>query len=139
MWKAWLAGISPLCYTPSHKLVAQLPRDITYCCANAGGTNAQYKSKARALLFNLRDSNNPQLRGRVLAGDIQPDALVQMTSEELASKVQALCMILTADDHCSAGSCQAGLRSPDAAIWCQTAATMALPAAHASRQPLLNV
>jgi Transcription factor S-II (TFIIS), central domain len=55
----------------------------------AGGTNAQYKSKARALLFNLRDSNNPQLRGRVLAGDIKPGALVQMTSEELASKVPA--------------------------------------------------
>jgi transcription elongation factor S-II len=67
---------------------AQLLRDSTHCCAVAGGTNTQYKSKARALLFNLRDSNNPQLRGRVLAGDIQPDALVQMTSEELASKVR---------------------------------------------------
>lgn len=63
-------------------------RDHMLLCP-AGSTNMQYKSKARALLFNLRDANNPQLRGRVLAGDLKPDALVQMTSEELASKVSA--------------------------------------------------
>lgn len=77
-----------------YKVAAQLLRGGTRWITIAGGTNVQYKSKARALLFNLRDSNNPQLRGRVLAGDIQPDALVQMTSEELASKVRAVLDLL---------------------------------------------
>lgn len=72
------------CHT-DHKL--EMPDAERDC---AGGINNQYKSKARALLFNLRDANNPQLRQRVLTGDIQPDALVQMSSEELASKVRCV-------------------------------------------------
>ena len=67
-------GISVLSCVPIHE--------------HAGEVGQQYKSKARALLFNLRDANNPQLRGRVLTADIRPDALVVMSSEELASQVQ---------------------------------------------------
>ena len=44
-----------------------------------------YKQKARSLNFNLKDANNPDLRARVLNGDISPAILCALTSEELAS------------------------------------------------------
>ncbi|XP_021758095.1 uncharacterized protein LOC110723105 [Chenopodium quinoa] len=51
-----------------------------------GGVNKKYKEKGRSLLFNLKDRNNPELRERVMSGDIPPDRLCSMTAEELASK-----------------------------------------------------
>ncbi|XP_058111741.1 uncharacterized protein LOC131255057 [Magnolia sinica] len=51
-----------------------------------GGVNKKYKEKGRSLLFNLKDRNNPELKERVLSGDIPPDRLCSMTAEELASK-----------------------------------------------------
>ena len=51
--------------------------------------NADYKNKYRTLLFNLKDAHNPELRARVLMGDIPPAKLVRMTSEQLASKVRS--------------------------------------------------
>lgn len=51
-----------------------------------GGVNKKYKEKGRSLLFNLKDRNNPELRERVMSGDILPDRLCSMTAEELASK-----------------------------------------------------
>ncbi|XP_008809014.2 death-inducer obliterator 1-like [Phoenix dactylifera] len=51
-----------------------------------GGVNKKYKEKARSLLFNLKDRSNPELRERVLSGDIAPERLCSMTAEELASK-----------------------------------------------------
>jgi hypothetical protein len=35
-----------------------------------GGVNARYKAKYRSLIFNMRDPNNPDLRRRVLSGEI---------------------------------------------------------------------
>ena len=35
-----------------------------------GGVNARYKAKYRSLIFNLKDANNPDLRRRVLSGEI---------------------------------------------------------------------
>lgn len=35
-----------------------------------GGVNAHYKAKYRSLIFNLKDANNPDLRRRVLSGEI---------------------------------------------------------------------
>lgn len=35
-----------------------------------GGVNAKYKTKYRSLIFNLRDASNPDLRRRVLSGEI---------------------------------------------------------------------
>ncbi|XP_021904781.1 transcription elongation factor TFIIS-like [Carica papaya] len=43
------------------------------------------KRKYRSILFNLRDAKNPDLRRKVLCGDIKPDELINMKSEELAS------------------------------------------------------
>jgi hypothetical protein len=37
------------------------------------------------LLFNLKDKNNPDLRRRVILGEIAVEELVQLSSEELAS------------------------------------------------------
>ncbi|KAK8461451.1 hypothetical protein SEVIR_1G039700v4 [Setaria viridis] len=51
-----------------------------------GGVNKKYKEKGRSLLFNLKDKSNPELRERVLSGDIAPKRLCSMTAEELASK-----------------------------------------------------
>jgi hypothetical protein len=51
-----------------------------------GGVNKKYKEKGRSLLFNLKDRSNPELRERVMSGDITPDRLCSMTAEELASK-----------------------------------------------------
>ncbi|GAB4854175.1 hypothetical protein Ancab_022760 [Ancistrocladus abbreviatus] len=51
-----------------------------------GGVNKKYKEKGRSLLFNLKDRNNPDLRERVISGEILPQKLCSMTAEELASK-----------------------------------------------------
>ncbi|KAL6985357.1 hypothetical protein U1Q18_018732 [Sarracenia purpurea var. burkii] len=51
-----------------------------------GGVNKKYKEKGRSLLFNLKDHNNPELRERVMSGEISPERLCSMTAEELASK-----------------------------------------------------
>jgi transcription elongation factor S-II len=50
-----------------------------------GRKSDEYKAKARKLLFNLKDKNNPDLRRRVLLEEIPPEVLVSMSSEELAS------------------------------------------------------
>ncbi|CAM9002988.1 unnamed protein product [Rhodiola kirilowii] len=51
-----------------------------------GGVNKKYKEKGRSLLFNLKDKNNPELREKVMSGEISPARLCSMTAEELASK-----------------------------------------------------
>ncbi|KAL5559231.1 hypothetical protein UlMin_035442 [Ulmus minor] len=51
-----------------------------------GGVNKKYKEKGRSLLFNLKDPSNPELRERVMRGEISPERLCSMTAEELASK-----------------------------------------------------
>ncbi|XP_068652614.1 uncharacterized protein [Aristolochia californica] len=51
-----------------------------------GGVNKKYKEKGRSLLFNLKDRNNPELRERVMSGEIPPEKLCTMTAEELASE-----------------------------------------------------
>ena len=51
-----------------------------------GGVNKKYKEKGRSLLFNLKDQSNPELRTRVISGDITPQRLCSMSAEELASK-----------------------------------------------------
>ncbi|EFJ11571.1 hypothetical protein SELMODRAFT_9085, partial [Selaginella moellendorffii] len=46
----------------------------------------KYKEKARSLVFNLKDKNNPDLRARVFVGEVSPEQLCSMTIEQLASK-----------------------------------------------------
>lgn len=51
-----------------------------------GGINKKYREKGRSLLFNLKDQKNPELRERVMSGEISPGRLCSMSAEELASK-----------------------------------------------------
>ncbi|GIL58922.1 hypothetical protein Vafri_13930, partial [Volvox africanus] len=45
-----------------------------------------YKAKFRSLSFNLRDNANPELRARVLRGELPPSKLVTLGPAELARK-----------------------------------------------------
>lgn len=54
----------------------------------AAGMDKEYRQKVRSLSYNLSDASNPELRARVLQGEVTPDQLVQMTPNELASKVR---------------------------------------------------
>lgn len=47
-----------------------------------------YGTKIRSLFQNLKNKSNPQLRTSVLKGDISPDDLVRMSSDELRSDAQ---------------------------------------------------
>ena len=48
-------------------------------------TESAYKSKLRSLFQNLKNKSNPELRARVLSGEISADRFVVMTHEELKS------------------------------------------------------
>lgn len=50
-----------------------------------GGMSKEYKAKYRSISFNLKDARNPDLRWKVLAGDISPYTLLTLSAEELAS------------------------------------------------------
>ncbi|GAB4816000.1 hypothetical protein N2152v2_003046 [Parachlorella kessleri] len=52
----------------------------------AGAVNKEYKAKLQSLWFNLKDPQNPDLRGRVLRGELPPDRLVRLSAVELASR-----------------------------------------------------
>jgi transcription elongation factor S-II len=39
----------------------------------------------RTILFNLKDKNNPELRRKVLLGEVKPEQLAVMSSEDMAS------------------------------------------------------
>ncbi|XP_064607079.1 transcription elongation factor A protein 1-like [Liolophura sinensis] len=51
-----------------------------------GGTDIKYKNRIRSRVANLKDSRNPALRENVLVGNIAPEQIAKMTSEEMASK-----------------------------------------------------
>ncbi|KAG9459347.1 hypothetical protein H6P81_003855 [Aristolochia fimbriata] len=71
---------SPKC---PEKLAAQIEEELFKF---HGGVNKKYKEKGRSLLFNLKDRNNPELRERVMSGEIPPEKLCSMSAEDLASK-----------------------------------------------------
>lgn len=51
-------------------------------------TSAFYKEKIRALFQNLKNKDNPELRTRILGGDITPERFAVMTHDELKSEKQ---------------------------------------------------
>eukprot|EP01018_Ginkgo_biloba_P004619 Gb_10316 [translate_table: standard] len=55
-----------------------------------GRSNGAQKFKYRSIMFNLKDANNPDLRRRVLIGEIKPEKLIVMTPEEMASDQRKL-------------------------------------------------
>ncbi|GKV03014.1 hypothetical protein SLEP1_g15379 [Rubroshorea leprosula] len=51
-----------------------------------GRSNGTQKFKYRSIMFNIKDPNNPDLRRKVLLGEVKPERLVNMTAEEMASE-----------------------------------------------------
>ncbi|XP_031498869.1 transcription elongation factor TFIIS-like [Nymphaea colorata] len=51
-----------------------------------GRSNGAQKFKYRSVMFNLKDANNPDLRRKVLLGEVKPEKLITMTPEEMASE-----------------------------------------------------
>ncbi|KAJ6864249.1 transcription elongation factor TFIIS-like [Populus alba x Populus x berolinensis] len=52
--------------------------------------NGTKQLKYRSILFNMKDPKNPDLRRKVLLGQIKPEKLVTMTAEEMASDQRQL-------------------------------------------------
>uniref|UniRef100_A0A1D1XUE1 Transcription elongation factor n=1 Tax=Anthurium amnicola TaxID=1678845 RepID=A0A1D1XUE1_9ARAE len=50
-----------------------------------GRSNGTNKAKYRSIMFNMKDSKNPDLRRRVLLGYVKPAELITMPPEEMAS------------------------------------------------------
>jgi transcription elongation factor S-II len=50
-----------------------------------GGVNEAYKGKMRSLFQNLKNKSNPQLRERVLKGEVPASKFVVMTHDEMKS------------------------------------------------------
>jgi Transcription factor S-II (TFIIS), central domain/SPOC domain/PHD-finger len=50
------------------------------------GYGSEYKNKFRSIAFNLKDPKNSALRERVLSGNLAPEVLVKLTSEEMANQ-----------------------------------------------------
>jgi transcription elongation factor S-II len=55
---------------------------------NSSPASTIYRDKIRSLYQNLKNKSNPQLRTRVLSGEISPSRFVRMTHEEMKSKQQ---------------------------------------------------
>ncbi|VVB02611.1 unnamed protein product [Arabis nemorensis] len=50
-----------------------------------GRSTGTQKLKYRSIMFNLKDKDNPDLRRRVLTGEVSPEKLITMSAEEMAS------------------------------------------------------
>ncbi|XP_059668146.1 transcription elongation factor TFIIS-like [Cornus florida] len=50
-----------------------------------GRSNGPQKVKYRSIMFNIKDPNNPDLRRKLLLGQVKPERLVNMSPEEMAS------------------------------------------------------
>jgi transcription elongation factor S-II len=68
------------------KAVEQAALDLP--AAKGSSSAPPYRDKIRSLYQNLRNKSNPELKVRVLSGEISPKRLVEMTHEELKSKQQ---------------------------------------------------
>ena len=64
------------------ELILSRAKDIEKTVLNDnGGTTAAYKAKIRSLFVNLKDKNNPGLRGSVVSGDLPVSKFCKMTSQ----------------------------------------------------------
>ncbi|CAO2656867.1 Nn.00g056700.m01.CDS01 [Neocucurbitaria sp. VM-36] len=57
---------------------------------NAGNVNEAYKGKMRSLFQNLKSKSNPQLRKRVLSGEVPAKKFVVMTHDEMKSDARRI-------------------------------------------------
>jgi Transcription factor S-II (TFIIS), central domain len=59
------------------------------CSGRGAGLGKDYRLQARSLAFNLKDPANPDLRARVLHGELSAHSLVRLSNADLASKVRS--------------------------------------------------
>lgn len=52
---------------------------------NWGSMNGSHKANYRSVMFNLKDGNNPDFRRKVLLGQVKPESLLRMSTQEMAS------------------------------------------------------
>ncbi|KAF2319301.1 hypothetical protein GH714_014498 [Hevea brasiliensis] len=50
-----------------------------------GRSNGSHKIKYRSLMFNIKDAKNPDFRRKVLLGQVKPEGIAHLSSEEMAS------------------------------------------------------
>ena len=62
--------------------LSSLATQLETALASAG--SARYQSKFRQLIFNLKDPKNPDLRARLLSGDIGTADLLRLTAQQVA-------------------------------------------------------
>lgn len=55
-----------------------------------GRSNGAQKVKYRSIMFNLKDPKNPDFRRKVLLGHVEPERLIDLTPEEMASDERRL-------------------------------------------------
>ncbi|KAH9619288.1 hypothetical protein KSS87_007356 [Heliosperma pusillum] len=55
-----------------------------------GRSTGTHKFKYRSIMFNIRDTNNPDFRRKVLLGEIKPDRICNLTTDEMASEQRRL-------------------------------------------------
>lgn len=82
--------VAGLALVPEDERGGQEPGDVaaeveTAIFQKFGSTGAEYGAKVRSIQFNLKDASNPDLRRRVMTGEIDPQELVNLSPEEMAS------------------------------------------------------
>ncbi|KAI7727866.1 hypothetical protein M8C21_005851 [Ambrosia artemisiifolia] len=55
-----------------------------------GKSNGNQKVKYRSIMFNVKDPKNPDFRRKMLIGDLEPERIVELTPEEMASTERQL-------------------------------------------------
>eukprot|EP01024_Parvocaulis_polyphysoides_P042280 TRINITY_DN3869_c1_g1_i1.p1 TRINITY_DN3869_c1_g1~~TRINITY_DN3869_c1_g1_i1.p1 ORF type:complete len:327 (+),score=59.58 TRINITY_DN3869_c1_g1_i1:120-1100(+) len=86
--KKFLEAFNMVGDNEGHNPVAVAARIERALFAHFGSFNNEYKSKVKSLIFNLKDPKNPDLRGRVLSGEVDGAQFVTMTAEEMQSEAK---------------------------------------------------
>ncbi|XP_073130475.1 transcription elongation factor TFIIS [Henckelia pumila] len=55
-----------------------------------GKSTGAQKFKYRSVIFNIKDPQNPDFRRKVLLGDIEPEAMTELTPEDMASDARQI-------------------------------------------------
>ncbi|KAK8549344.1 hypothetical protein V6N13_009020 [Hibiscus sabdariffa] len=65
--------------------VAVAVESVMFMKMGKSNGNGTHKFKFRSIMFNIKDPKNPDLRRKVLLGEVKPERLVTMATEEMAS------------------------------------------------------
>jgi len=71
---------------PSEQILSRAKLIERTCYDEFGSSNNDYRGKIRRLFLNLKEKNNPSLRGAVVSGDLSVKRFCSMTNQEMASE-----------------------------------------------------